>query len=211
MPIHHFQAKSFICPWCRVHATMTWQHLHTEWSNFQPGLNLAYCANCEKYSIWKRNNSGESVMIYPLTPSAPRSNPDMPDDVEELYCEAANISVFSHRGAAAILRLCLEKLCNELTNKEDTIDHNLKRLAESDDPIPGRMLKMAHFVRVMGNEAVHPGKIDFNDNPEIVKALFTFINLLVDNQITQLERLDGLIRAQPHDVQKKIMKHENRP
>lgn len=121
------------------------------------------------------------------------------------------IKMFSPRGAAAILRLCLQKICNHLSGSERSIADNLNALQKSADPIPDRFLKAAHAVRVIGNEAVHPGVIDFSpqDTDDTVNDLFVLINALVENQITQLKTIDAIIGKQPQPVKAKILKHQN--
>jgi len=49
-------------------------------------------------------------MIRPNVSNAPLPHEDMPDDVKEIYEEARQVSVFSQRAAAALLRVSLEKL-----------------------------------------------------------------------------------------------------
>lgn len=39
-------------------------------------------------------------------------------------------------------------------------------------------------VRVIGNEAVHPGVLDLNDDPDTALAMFDLLNLIVDHAIT---------------------------
>jgi hypothetical protein len=49
------------------------------------------------------------------------------------------------------------------------------------DPIIQQALDV---VRVIGNNAVHPGKIDLNDNPETASKLFGLVNIIVTTMIT---------------------------
>lgn len=47
---------------------------------------------------------------------------------------------------------------------------------------------MLDIVRVTGNNAVHPGTMDLNDNPERVITLFKLVNAIVEETIT-LDRI----------------------
>ena len=51
-------------------------------------------------------------MLIPANSTAPMPNVDMPKCVKELYEEARGIVNKSPRGAAALLRLALDKLCD---------------------------------------------------------------------------------------------------
>jgi hypothetical protein len=44
-------------------------------------------------------------------------------------------------------------------------------------------------VRVIGNNAVHPGKIDLNDKVEVAYALFGFTNIICEVLISQPKKI----------------------
>ena len=199
-----FEAESMFCPHCHVLTTMEWMKIHCEITDDHPvSFFSASCFACKQSSIWTKAFCSEK-MIYPSTSNAPNAAIDMPFDVYPLYEEARLVYTHSPRAAAALLRVCLEKLCNHIAGTENTIASNLKRLANLPNPLPPRLLQMAQFIRVIGNEAAHPGVIDFEENSDTVNALFEFINLLVENQITFPQKVDSLFQSQPDSIQKKI-------
>ena len=59
--------------------------------------------------IWRKSN-----MVYPDRGTAPSPNREMPEEVKKDYEEAATIVSRSPRGAAALLRLAIKKLCTHL-------------------------------------------------------------------------------------------------
>lgn len=205
---------SFICPYCQTFAHVDWVNYTTEHRYHKLPLAAAFCHSCNEHTVWYGGEFTEEGLVkpvnrpfqrlYPIGGDIPPPNPDMPESIRSLYLEAARISTLSPRGAAAILRLCLQDICNILAKKDDTIDNNLHRLKNSEDPIPERFIKAADTVRVIGNEAVHPGFIDFEDNKEIANDLFTLINSLIENQISQLKIIDSIINKQPETVKAKI-------
>ena len=66
------------------------------------------------------------------------------------------------------------------------------------------------IVRVVGNNAVHPGVIDFRDNPEIALKLFKLINIIVEQMITQPKELSELYNnVIPEGVKEQIKKRNN--
>lgn len=66
-------------------------------------------------------------------------------------------------------------------------------------------VKMAlDVVRVIGNDAVHPGQMDLQDNRDVASQLFTLVNMIANRMITEpkaLEKLHGMI---PPDKIKQI-------
>lgn len=127
-------------------------------------------------------------MNYPLSSTAPLPNSDMPDDVKADYEEARNIFSLSPKGSAALLRLAIQKLCKHLGCKGENINDDIAKLVK--EGLPTKVQKALDAVRVVGNNAVHPGTLDLNDNNEIAFALFNFVNIICDNQITQPKKID---------------------
>ena len=75
-------------------------------------FHFAKCQSCLETSIWI-----DETMIYPRSLTVPGPNEDMRDETKKLYLEAAAIFQDSPRASAALLRLCIEKLCNQLGEK----------------------------------------------------------------------------------------------
>ncbi len=204
----------FECPNCRVYAQMRWVDFSANSSSDNLPLSAAFCPNCNHASVWFGGDhhyfTGDYRLIRLLPPGsdAPSPNPDMPREVRNLYLEAASISDRSPRGAAALLRLGLEILCHELTESGESINDCLKKLSQGQGSLPPEMLTLAHFIRVMGNEAVHPGEIDFGDDERIVSQMFEFMNQLVDHCISRKKKLEALINSQPAGTKAKILKHQ---
>ena len=65
------------------------------------------------------------------------------------------------------------------------------------------------IVRVTGNNAVHPGKIDFNDSTN-VQTLFGLINLIADRLITQPKQIDEMYNQLPETAREGIKKRDGR-
>ena len=110
---------------------------------------------------------------YPNRGNAPSPNPDMPEDVKIDYEEAASISTQYPRGAAALLRLAIQKLCIPLGGKGKNINEDIQTLVSNGLPIT--VQQALDVVRVVGNNAVHPGQINVDDQ-EVVGKLFSLIN-----------------------------------
>ena len=67
--------------------------------------------------------------------------------------------------------------------------------------------KALDAVRVIGNNAVHPGQIDITDDPETAARLFELINVVCDYMVTQPKRVkeiyDKIPAAQKEAINKR--------
>ena len=94
----------------------------------------------------------------------------MPDDIKLDYNEARTILGRSPRGAAALLRLAIQKLCKHLGQSGANINGDIKALVAAG--LPPKVQEALDTVRVIGNESVHPGQIDIRDDVETAIKLF---------------------------------------
>lgn len=146
------------------------------------------------------------VLIFPRTRGAPPANSDLSARVRNLYEEAANIEQDSARGAAALLRLCVQLMCLELGESGKNINADIGRLVARGLPIEVQMA--LDVLRVIGNNAVHPGEISLEDQPETVAALFTLVNSIADKMITEPKKVAELFDSLPPSVRDAIAKRD---
>jgi hypothetical protein len=144
-------------------------------------------------------------MVWPNRGNAPHPNPDMPEEVRKDYEEAASISSKSPRGAAALLRLAIQKLCCHLGGQGKNINDDIALLVKNG--LPGRVQQALDVVRVVGNNAVHPGQLNADDQ-EIVGHLFTIINVITEYMISMPNKIGGLYEALPEGALKAIDKRD---
>ena len=170
----------------------------------------AICDHCKEYSLWrvtKINDSGVNngsmvsigTMLYPDFGSAPLPAEDMPEDVKKDYEEAARIFIKSPRGAAALLRLGLQKLCIHLGEKGKNINDDIRSLVEK-GVFSGQVVKVADTLRITGNNAVHPGQISDEDFDRAAAKMFDLINFIVKKAITEPKELDELYQLMPENA-----------
>jgi hypothetical protein len=185
-------SEKFTCPHCQAIAHQHWNHAQISKNGYFSAnfalycyANISKCAHCEKWCFWF-----DGKMIFPANvASVPPSHQDMPEQCQGLYDEAKNIFNQSPRAAAALLRLCTERLVQVLTGKEKiNLNQGIKELVKFG--LPMQIQKALDICRITGNDAVHPNEIG-DDNAEIAGQLFALLNIIVDNQITQPKELES--------------------
>jgi hypothetical protein len=152
--------------------------------------DISRCYHCNDIAIWIVDQ-----MVWPRQGVAPLANPDMPDDIRRDYDEASTILDLSPRGAAALLRLAVQKLCKHLGEKGKNINEDIASLvAKGLDP---RVQQALDVVRVVGNDAVHPGAMDLRDDRATAEHLFGLVNVIVERMISHPKHMDALYASLP--------------
>ncbi len=189
-----FKDSNFHCPHCGVLAFQNWQYISHSGRYFDD-LEVAFCQNCEEYSLWK-----DEKMIFPKKLTAPFPHEDMPETVKELYEEARLVSNDSPRAAAALLRVSLEKLTEELGEKEGKLNTRIGNLNKQG--LPKKVIQSLDAVRIFANEGgSHSGEIDLTgeDNEEIVSSLFKLVNFIVEKTISENIQIDDIYGKIPEN------------
>lgn len=211
-----FELKAFRCPHCLVLAQMKWGALLALEQDIRVGSDFlqAICMNCSKPSLWLRNwsqvgkaklpNGGQ--MVWPsCTIQAPNAHDDLPPNCVSDFEEARRVASASPRAAAALLRLCVQRLCKHLGCPGKNINDDIGTLVKQGLPVP--IKKALDVVRVIGNNAVHPGEMSPDDTSEVVDSLFGLINFIVEQMITQPREIERLHAKLPpgalHAIQKR--------
>nr|WP_225777343.1 DUF4145 domain-containing protein [Pseudomonas sp. Marseille-Q3773] len=204
-----FESESFTCLHCGVVAQMHWDSLcvssfgglkHTRWS-------LCRCEHCAGESIWWRATDNKSGMLaYPKSIIAPAAHEDLPAICIPEFEEARLISGASHRGAAALLRLCLQKLLGEIGGKGEHIDTDIKVLVQGGlDP---HIQQALDVIRVTGNNAVHPLEMSPEDLEDYVPVLFEMINMIVEERIARPKKIAARFAGLPEKARLAIEKRD---
>ena len=207
----NFSRESFTCPHCGTLSLMSYYTLcYRNGGIFQgqPGvvsvgssrLYIATCQNCRNKIIWI-----DDKYVYPDV-VAEEANPDMPESVKQLYEEAGLIYNKSPRAACALLRLAIDRLCNELGENDRDINKNIGALVKKG--LPQSVQQALDVVRVVGNKAVHPGQISFDvDDKGTAIMLMRLLNIIAERMITEPNEINTLYQGLPESVKTSI---ENR-
>ena len=173
-------------------------YLNTELVN----LSISRCYSCDKSAVWLADR-----LIYPAQPTSIQPNVEMPSNVRADFLEATSIVDQSPRGAAALLRLCLQKLMGYLGQKGKNIDDDIGALVKVG--LDARVQKALDVVRVVGNNAVHPGQIDLRDDKATAIQLFNLVNLIVEAMIETPKHIDAMYGALPKAAREAIEKRDS--
>jgi len=146
----------------------------------------------------------ETSILYPTTnlASIPLSSPDMPEEVTNDYNEARAIFGNSPRSSAALLRLAIQKLCKNLGEPGENLNDDIGALVAKGLSI--QIQQALDIIRVIGNNAVHPGEIDLHEEKETVLKLFEIINFIVNQMITQPQEIARIYNKLPEGPKKAI-------
>jgi hypothetical protein len=158
---------------------------------------VSRCYTCGDVSIWLHDR-----LLYPPAMTAQPPNVDLSEVVRRDYDEARRILDLSPRGAAALLRLAIEKICIELGAKGKDINEQIAELVAQG--LPTQVQQALDAVRVIGNEAVHPGKIDLRDDRETVNKLFRLVNAIAEDRITRPKMAQEVYDMIPEEKRKAI-------
>lgn len=162
---------------------------------------VSICAKCKRSAFWI-----DDIMVYPMSSNAPLPTEDMPKDVKEDFREARNIVNASPRAAAAVLRLALQKLMPFLDEKGKNLNEAIGNLVKKG--LPKEIQESLDSIRVIGNNAVHPGQIDLKDDAPTAIALFELLNWIVEDRITRPRKIKEMYGKIPKSVKDAIEKRD---
>lgn len=210
-----YKKMAFTCPSCSVYSKHDWvSESVNETSGHFTGrilygskevineLSICKCQNCGYISFWYKKE-----LAWPLITNVEPALEEMPDDIKNLYNEARSIVQLSPKGSCAILRLALQKLCNRLVEHDENEDINnaIKELVVRG--LPPTLQEAMDTVRIVGNEAVHPGEINLDDNKQLAYAMFRLINIIIEKMLVEPKEIKELYYLMPKS---KLQGIENR-
>ena len=162
---------------------------------------ISLCFSCQKLAVWVHDR-----MLFPRHDHHIAPNADLPDEIKKDFLEAAEILDASPRGSAALLRLCIQKLCKHLGKSGDNINKDIADLVQ--DGLDKRIKNSLDIVRVIGNNAVHPGQINLTDDKDTASSLFKIVNIICETMISQPKHIDELYELIPPSTKKQIEKRD---
>ena len=194
-----YEEEQFHCLHCGVYAKQGWGNLLRQ-GNYV-GFKYSVCHHCHEYCFWY-----EGRMIVPSEAPVPPPHLDLPASCVDEYYEARDIVARSPRAASALLRLAVQKLMVELGEKGKNINDDIGALVAKGLPV--EVQQALDYCRVIGNNGVHPGEIELNDNPDIAHSLFEMINFIVEDRISRPKKVASLYSILPDGALKAVEKRD---
>jgi hypothetical protein len=202
--------KLFTCSFCggnNQHAwnfycrNATYLYLGGPFSESEDVLGISVCEVCKNFTIWLNGKQ-----IYPLSSGIEEPNIDMPEDIKNLYLEARDVYPISKKSSAALLRLALQLLCKNLGEKGENINNDIANLVKKG--LPEVIQKALDTLRITGNQAVHPGELNLEENIELVESLFWILNFIVDETYSKKKKINELYNKLPKNLLNAIEKRD---
>lgn len=210
LPPRSLNGSRFNCPHCEAFAQQSWLPVGTAPHPTNGTLTVAVCAACNRYSLWVKEPSGvpdvDGVMVWPDDIDVPPPNSDLNEDITADYQEAASILNKSPRGAAALLRLCVQKLCIALELKGTDLNSDIGTLVSRG--LPPQVKQSLDAVRVIGNESVHPGQMDMKDDTDTARTLFNLVNVIAASLISAPKQAKEIFDSLPQSKLEQIEKRD---
>jgi uncharacterized protein DUF4145 len=197
-----FKASHFHCALCHVHAKQTWAGLEYQGTTTKSPFMVSECDHCNKMSFWYQDR-----MIVPAEAPVPSHHEDLPASCVDNYNEARDICARSPKAAAALMRLVVQKLMIELGQSGRNLNDDIGSLVKAGLPV--EVQKALDYCRVIGNNAVHPGEINIDDDPSVTYSLFEMVNFVVEDRITRPRKVSDLYKKLPDGALKAIQARDS--
>lgn len=168
-------------------------------------FRLSNCHACKNNSLWIGNS-----IVYPHKNfEGPIPNEDLPEEIKRDFNEARSILNQSPRGATALLRLCLQKLCIHFKLPGEHLASDIEKLVLKG--VSRSLVEAMHVLRVIGNAAVHPGKIPEVEERETAIALCHLLNLIATRLLSEKRLVAQINNLLPEDKRRSISELDSLP
>ena len=193
-------ASSYVCPFpeCRAYSSHWWAFLSYATDKKGSGryidslhMVVSKCDACLEEVVFLGDN-----MVRPAVSEAPAAAADMPSEIKGDFEEARQLLPISPRGSAALLRLAVQKLLPLLGATPGDINKMIAELVQK-GTISVPIQRALDSVRVIGNEAVHPGVMDLTDDVRTATSLFGLINFIIEKAITEPKEIAAIYAGLP--------------
>ena len=198
------RTDAFHCPRCGSYSGQHWTHVTKSTMSgnvYDDRYDIGCCNRCKEISIWE-----DDKMVIPSTGNAPMPNPDMTEEVKRDYNEARDIVSRSPRSSCVLLRLCIEKICDEKKIEGD-LNKKIKKLSEQG--LNKNIIKALDSVRVIGGEAVHPLQMDLKEDIKTATTLFKIVNYISYWAHTEEKEINSIFDSIPDEKKDAIKKRDS--
>lgn len=166
----------------------------------------AQCQECHRTAVYLVGDPEE--LVYPILGFGPEPSIHLTAEALSDYEEARAVANASPRAAAALLRLAVQRLCAAIVGDGRKLSDAIAELRRRG--LPDEVCKALDAVRVIGNNAVHPGELDFRDNPQVVESLFRLVNIVAERMIGEPKQIAEIFGALPEGAKAAIGRRDGK-
>ena len=160
--------------------------VHREFRNRDvQNVSISYCFSCNEMCLWVYDQ-----LVWPRRAGGPELKPVAPPNVRRECEETSQTLEASPRGAAALLRLAIEKLCKELGVTGESLNEDLAFFVRED--VDARVQKVLDAARIIESNAVRPGQIGLGDDRATAETLAGLVNLICEKMILEPRHLQAV-------------------
>lgn len=217
-----YGAGSFTCPHCEAITGQRWGNPLSPTGVGTDAVEWSLCQSdaCGRIALWvgilkteregtqSRNVLEGAKLVWPPVKKGPAPNPDLDGDIQKDFQEARSVLPHSPRAAAALLRLGLQKLMKQLGEPGKSINNDIGALVKKG--LRPDVQQAADVVRVTGNEAVHPGTINTDDEGTVL-SLFDLLNIIAEDRISQPAKVKAIYEKLPQDKKDGVADRDSAP
>jgi hypothetical protein len=160
--------------------------VHREFRNRDvQNVSISYCFHCNEMCLWVYDQ-----LVWPRRAGDPEPKLHAPPNVRRECEKATQTLEASPRGAAALLRLAIEKLCKELEVSEESLKDDIAFFVRED--VDARVQKVLDAARIIESNAVRAGQIGLGDDRATAETLSGLVNLICEKMIMEPRHLQAM-------------------
>jgi hypothetical protein len=145
-------------------------------------VSISYCFNCNEMCLWVYDQ-----LIWPRREGFPEPKLHVPPNVRRESEEASQTLEASPRGAAALLRIAIEKLCKELGVSGESPTDDIAFFVRED--VDARVQKVLGAAQIIESNAMRPGQIGLGEDRATAETLSGLVNLICEKMIMEPRHL----------------------
>ena len=145
-------------------------------------VSISYCFNCNEMCLWVYDR-----LVWPRREGFPEPKLHAPPKVRRESEEASQILEASPRGAAALLRIAIEKLCKELGVSGESLKDDIAFFVRED--MDARVQKVLDAAQIIESNAMRPSQIGLGEDRATAETLSGLVNLICEKMIMEPRHL----------------------
>ncbi|HEY7317728.1 MAG TPA: DUF4145 domain-containing protein [Candidatus Binatia bacterium] len=148
-------------------------------------VSISYCFNCNDMCLWVYDK-----LVWPRSASDPEPKLHASPAIQRNDEGGSQTLDASPRGATALLRLAIEKVCKELGEAGERTKDVLESFVQED--VDARVQKVLEAMRIIESNAVPPAQIGVGDNRAIGETLSGLVYLICEKMIIEPKHLQAM-------------------